>query len=323
MRVLVLHSDIADDAPWDELDTIATAKAVAIALEERGHATRLAPFRSEIEAVRALISEWRADAVFNMVEAADGLGSLAPAAPAILEQVGIPFTGCRAAGMALAGDKPLTKRVLRASRLPTADWVEPPHWQGLDATETYVVKSASEDASLGLDDGAVVSGLDAVRARATYATSRHGGRWFAEAYLEGREFNVAVLEEGGSPRVLPIPEMRFEGWPVDRPRIVGYAAKWDDHSEESVRTVRVFGNDDGDFQLRQALSELARASWTLLGMRGFARIDFRLDANGAPNILEVNPNPCLDSNTGFAVAAKQAGMSYPEVIERILRSAFS
>src|SRR5580704_13777643 len=99
MRVVVLHSDVAEDAPPDELDTLITARAVANALAERGHAAQLAPFRPEIEVLRDQISDWRADALFNMVEGVNGLGSLAPLAPTLLEQIGIPFTGCRAAAM--------------------------------------------------------------------------------------------------------------------------------------------------------------------------------------------------------------------------------
>ena len=128
-------------------------------------------------------------------------------------------------------------------------------------------------------------------------------------------------KQAGTPRVLPIPEMRFEAWPDDRPRIVGYTAKWDEASHDSVQTVRAFESGRNEPALDASLRELAVATWTLLGLRGFARIDFRLDAQGAPMVLEVNPNPCLDPHSGFAAAAAEASLSYADCVDLILHSA--
>jgi D-alanine-D-alanine ligase len=321
MRVLVLHSDVGDNPPPDELETVETARAIAEALAGRGHETALAAFHPDPAVIRAQIAETRAEAVFNMVESVYGLGALAPMAPAMLESVGLPYTGCGSAAMALSCDKPLTKTILRATGLPTADWVEPPHWNGLRPDLRYIVKSANEDASRGLDDGAVVVGREAVLARAAQSAERYGGRWFAETYLEGREFNIAILEQEGAPRVLPIPEMTFESWSKDRPRILGYASKWDPESPDDAQTVRVFGTELNEPELCRNLSEVARKTWELLGLRGFARIDFRIDAGGAPMILEVNPNPCLHPLSGFAAAAAEANMSYAECVDLILQAA--
>jgi D-alanine-D-alanine ligase len=183
------------------------------------------------------------------------------------------------------------------------------------------VKSATEDASLGLDDDSVVTGREASVARASRCASEFGGRWFAEAYIEGREFNVSLLEENGGPRVLPIPELRFLHWPAEKPRIVGYASKWDDASTESENTVRAFGLMSGEPALARRLSELAVAAWTLFGLRGYARVDFRVDQAGNPLILELNPNPCIEPHAGFVAAAAEAGMSYDQVVEQILSTA--
>src|SRR5207248_7401905 len=170
--------------------------------------------------LRALIAEHRADAVFNMVEAIFGQGELAPVVPTLLEKLNVPFTGCRAAPMALAGDKPLAKRTLRLGGLPTPERDEPP-FTSLEQGQLDIVKSATEDASLGLDDAAVVTGPTSARERAAFCHKTYGGRWFAEAYVEGREFNVSVIEDADGPRVLPIPEMTFRSWPSGRPRVVG------------------------------------------------------------------------------------------------------
>jgi len=323
MRVLVLHSDVSADAAPDDLDTLSASQAIATALRDAGHNVSLAPIADSPQIIGAEIRSAAPDAVFNMVESFCGQDSLAAVVPAILDKLGIPYTGSGAAALALAGDKPLAKRVLRSAGLSTPDWVEAPDWNGIAEGTRYIVKSATEDASLGLDDQSVVSGRRAVEDRTRRCTERFGGRWFAEAYIEGREFNVAAVAEGGKPRVLPIPEMRFEDWPADRPRIVGYRAKWDEESRECEKTVRTFGLEDEASALAMKLAEQAQTVWHLFGVRGYVRVDFRVDSFGKPMILEINPNPCLESKAGMAAAAAAAGISYGALVEQILMSASS
>jgi len=322
MRVLVLHSDVGPDAPADEQDTLITARAVANALASRGHHASLAPFVFDMEALRALIVEHRADAVFNLVEAIFRQGELAAVVPTLLEKLNVPFTGCGAAPMALAGDKPLAKNILRLADLPTPDWHEPPFDRVPDGAR-YIVKSATEDASLGLDDGAVITGPEAARQRREFCRNRHGGRWFAEAYIEGREFNISVVEQNGQPRVLPIPEMVFHKWDENRPRIVGYDAKWAETSSDYNETAREFRSEVEEPVLLPELTRLSEAAWRLFQLKGFARVDFRVSETGEPFILEINPNPCLEPGSGFAAAAEQAGMTYAEAIEHILAAALA
>ena len=321
MIVLVVHSDIGADARPDDLDTLTSAEAVAAALRAQGHVAELASFPASPDDVRKMLDRFRAHVVFNMVESVSGQDSLAATAPAIFEKIGVPYTGNASAPMAITGDKPLAKRLMRAAGLPTPDWCEPPAWDGLDDAQTYIVKSATEDASLGLDDAALVRGRAAVVARAGHSAERYGGRWFAEAFIDGREFNVALLEEAGAMRALPVPEMRFEDWPAGRPRIVGYSAKWDEASHDAIKTVRGFGLEHEAPALARTLSGLALETARLFGIRGYARVDFRTDRDGHPFVLEVNANPCLDPCAGFAAAACEAGLSYEATIGSILAAA--
>lgn len=321
MRILVLHSDVATDPSPDELDTLLTAKAVVNALDERGHEIEQRAFIAEPAALDSILAEARPDIVFNLVESVFGQGDLACVAAAMLEKRRVPFSGASAAALACLADKPLTKGILRASQLPTTDWSVPPLWEGLAGDRSYIVKSTNEDASLGLDDAAVVTGLGAVRARADRCAAAFGGTWFAESYLPGREFNVSILHQLGAPRVLPIAEIHFENWTPDRPRLVGYAAKWDPLSPDSSGTPRAFGIEKGEPRLADALADLSCAAWRLFALTGYARVDFRLDAKGAPTILEINPNPCLEPGAGFSAAAAEAGISYAELVERIVRIA--
>ncbi len=320
MRVLVLHSDVPPEAPPDEQDTLLQAAAVAKVLNELGHDAERAVFTPDAAALEALLNRADPDVVFNLVETVWGLGLHAPLAAAMLSHLGVPFTGAGAAATAACGDKVLTKRLLRGAKLPTPAWSEAPHWRGI-GEDRWIVKSVSEDASLGLDDGAVVSGREAVATRAQASAARHGGRWFAEAYVEGREFNVALIEREGAPFVLPIGEMVFEQWDANRPRIVGYAAKWDETAPEYRDTARIFHWCEREQALGKTLERLAKACWSLFGLTGYARVDFRVDQAGRPFILEINPNPCLEPNAGVAAACEQAGVSYVQLIDDIVRAA--
>jgi len=320
MRVLVLHSDVPPDAPPDEQDTLLQAAAIESALIELGHEASRAVFVPDAPQLEAMLANDNPDLVFNLVESVWGRGLHAPLAASMLFDLGVPFTGASAAAMAATSDKILTKRLLRGARLSTPDWSEPPHWRGVDEGR-WIVKSITEDASLGLDDGAVVEGREAVAARAQMSAARYGGHWFAERYIEGREFNVALIERKGRPHVLPIGEMMFEDWDEDKPRIVGYAAKWDEAAPEYSGTPRVFDWHRKEPGMKDALEKTSKACWALFGLKGYARVDFRVDAAGQLYILEINPNPCLEPNAGVAAACDQAGLSYVQLIDNIARAA--
>jgi D-alanine-D-alanine ligase len=188
----------------------------------------------------------------------------------------------------------------------------------------HIVKSVWEHASIGLDDDSVLEAsseaeLDAALRR---RAPRTGGRAFAEAFVEGREFNVGLLADAdGAPHVLPIAEILFEGFPDDKPRIVGYASKWMESSFEYQHTPRrlAFGPEDASLLAR--LGALSREAWSLFGLAGYARCDFRVDATGEPWLLEVNANPCLAPDAGFAVMVEAAGGRYADAIDRIVRAA--
>lgn len=320
MRIVVLHLDADSQAPPEIEDSILTARQIGEALTSRGHEVLLLPFEANYEAFERILKNSRADIVFNMVEHALGQDQLSAVAPAYLEQMGLPYTGGGAAAIVATCDKPFAKEIMRAAKLPTPDWSVGPHWRGLNTAQRYIVKSSTEDASLGLDDTSVVTG-DAVPARAEKYFEEFGGRWFAESYVEGREFNISIMEDAGELCVLPLAEIRFVDWKPGKARIVGYNCKWDDSSEESTHTERWFGIEAEEPKLAAELSRLTREAFTLFGNRGFARIDFRVDEEGQPLILEVNPNPSLDVDAGFAAACAKAGYDYGSALEKIIASA--
>ncbi len=319
MRVLILHSDVAADAAPDEQDTLTQAAAIAAALTSKGHKVARAAFQPDRAALSALMARERPDVVFNLVEAVWGRGSNAALAVTMLAELGVAYTGADSAAMAIGGDKLLTKRLLASAGLPTPTWAVAPDWKGVNGGR-WIVKSVDEDCSLGLDDDAVALGRAAVLARVEQCAMTYGGRWFAESYIDGREFNVAVIEDNGKPRVLPVAEMVFENWDKGRPRIMGTSAKWDSLSPDFSRTVWKFDGVEEPV-LHARLAQLALQAFKLIGLSGYARVDFRVDEAGNPFILEINPNPSLALNCGLAASALQAKMAYADLIEAILLSA--
>jgi len=150
-----------------------------------------------------------------------------------------------------------------------------------------------------------------------------GGDCFSEAFISGREFNLSMLGDSDTPQVLPPAEMIFQGYEPEKPRILGYAAKWNTESREYHQTLRRFdfGREDG--QLLHTLSHLALTCCEAFGLAGHARVAFRVDESGCPWILEINTNPCLSPDAGFVAALRRAGLSFPEALERTLGDALT
>jgi len=321
MRVAVLHDLLPGGARPDEQDTLAQAEFVADALTRADHAAELLPLGLDLDKAAAALRATKPDLVFNLVESVSGRARLLHLAPALLDALGFRYTGCPTEAIFVTTNKVLAKRLLALRGLPTPAWVTA-HDLATSARIAggrWILKSVHEDASLGLDDEAVVeaSGPVLVRLLAERA-ERLGGEAFAEAYVDGREFNLSLLDSEGGVRVLPVAETLFVDYAPGKPRIVSYAAKWSPDSYEYDHTPRRFGAERTDPLLAQMLSDLARQCWTLFGLEGYARVDFRVDDRGRPWIIEVNANPCLSPDAGFLAAAKEAGLSAKDVLRRIV-----
>jgi D-alanine-D-alanine ligase len=301
----------------DEIDTLVAAEAVAGALAALNFATEIVAVDLDLNHFLALQRRNPA-LVFNLVDAVRGDGRLAPVIPSLLDAVGLPYTGAHSDAWLETLSKVATKLKLKRQGLPTPEFSV--DGSGLDPEAPVIVKAAWEHGSLGLDASSVVTGAEAARV-IKERMRRFGTEHFAESYIEGREFNLALLETRGRAAVLPIAEIMFEGWRDGAPRIVGYDAKWAPESEAYTGTPRRFGLDQDEPALAARLKKLALACWDLFGLAGYARVDFRVDAEGEPWILEVNVNPCLSPDAGFAAAAAQGGLSYPDLIGRIVQAA--
>lgn len=301
----------------DEIDTLVAAEAVAGALAELGFATEIIPIDLDLRDIQAL-KRGNPVLVFNLVDAVRGDGRLAPVIPSMLDAVGLLYTGAHSDAWLETLSKVATKLKLQREGLPTPGWSV--DGRGLDPEGSFIVKAIWEHGSLGLDESSVVKGAEAARG-IEERTLRFRTEHFAESYIEGCEFNLALLEGARGASVLPIAEILFEGWSEGLPRIVGYDAKWAPESEAYVGTPRRFGLEQDEPKLAARLKQLALSCWTLFGLTGYARVDFRVDAKGEPWILEVNVNPCLSPDAGYAAAAGQAGLSYAALIGKIVEAA--
>ncbi len=312
--VPVVHA-ARPDRP-DEADTVTTAQAIAAALARQGWDSPVVDLGADFAPALRRLAARAPAAVFNMVETVAGDPLRAAEPVRLMQALGLRFTGCDADALEAALVKTDAKRRLSAAGLPTPDW-----WRAADpvpADMRVIVKSDSEHGSLGIDAGSIVPGARAAAEIAARA-ARFGGEFFAEAFIEGREFNVALLEApGGGARVLPIPEILFDTLPEGAPRIVDYGAKWDPACPAYHHTPRRFGLETAEPALAAELARLSRAVWDLFGLAGYARVDFRVDAAGRPWVLEVNTNPCLAPDAGLAAAAAEAGLSHDALVAHVL-----
>jgi D-alanine-D-alanine ligase len=330
MRVAILFNAVSETAKTDELDVLVQLEAISAALERLGHVTLNIPCGLNVKEVVERLAPFKPDTVFNLVECLDGYGRLIFVVPAVLDAMGVPYTGSPAEALFLTSHKVLAKERIRAAGIPTADWAGPWPSGATDSIvekrrrsrkkQSFIIKSIWEHASFGMDDETVIRQPDEaslMRAMEEWAP-RLRGECFAEEYIDGREFNISMIATPDGPRVLPIAEIRFIDYPKDKPKIVGYKAKWDEDSFEYQRTPRGFDFSPDDDELLGELGRQCRSCWGLFDLRGYARVDFRVDAKGNPFVLEINANPCISPDSGFIAAAQQGGLDYTAVIRLIL-----
>lgn len=327
MDVVVLRDRVSPNASPDELDVLLQAEAICEALERMAHSPRVMEFCLDLQAVREALGDIRPAFVFNLVESVEGQGRLIHLSPTLLEMMGLPYTGSDALAIYTTSNKLLAKKLLRAAGIATPPWLaaEDLKENAPRPGRAYIIKSQWEHASIGLSEASIIrpegqSGPLLKELAGGRARLRDEG--FAEEFIEGREFNLSILANGGRPAVLPPGEIQFLDFPKDKPKIVGYEAKWVEDSFEYGHTPRTFEFDERDRPLLDELSRIALACWSLFGLRGYARVDFRVDNDGKPWVLEINVNPCLSPDAGYAAAVTKAGLTYQQAIERIVTDSF-
>jgi D-alanine-D-alanine ligase len=191
------------------------------------------------------------------------------------------------------------------------------NWKAV--TGPWMIKPAFEDASVGIDEDSVVRQEAEMDARIATARERFPTQpILVETFVDGREFNVSVLGAADGPRVLPPAEMTFRDYPPGKEKVMGYRAKWTPGTFEFTHTSRTFEFPAEDEPLLARIRAIAQQCWHAFDLRGYARVDMRLDQPGNIHVLEINGNPCLSSDAGLAAAATHAGFTPGALIELIL-----
>ncbi|MBF0507538.1 MAG: D-alanine--D-alanine ligase [Deltaproteobacteria bacterium] len=321
IKVVVLHDQTLDGAAPDLADNLHQAVEISEALTRLGYRTERLAFGRRLAHTAQALQQLRPDVVFNLVESPRGLGRLVHAAPALLHRLGLAYTGSDARAILLTSNKLQAKKKMHQAGLPVPPWITEPESATVRPTAAgYIIKSVWEHASIGLDESSIwingkAEGLDREMAGKRDLLK---GDCFAEEYIDGREFNISLLAGDEGPEVLPPAEIVFDGYRPGQARIVGYSAKWLPETFEYNHTNRRYEFPAADSGLLAELNQLSLTCWSLFQIRGWARVDYRVDAAGCPWILEVNTNPCLSSDAGFMAAASRAGLDMGAVVARIM-----
>jgi D-alanine-D-alanine ligase len=309
-HAIILHNPVSGDSKEDELDVLNQAELAEKALTELGYTSERMEFSLNMDDLASKIEHKNPTVIFNLVETVNSLGRLSFMAPAMLESLGVKFTGSGTEAIFTTTDKVLCKTILRFNRIKSPDWAV--NLNEINPDKIYITKPIAEDGSVGIDDNMLLQGNEVI----TIPKES-----FVEEYIDGREFNISVIGGKSGMMVLPPAEMCFNNYTDSRPRILGYKAKWEENSFEYKNTSRIFTFEEQDFQLLGELRVVAQKCWQIFRLKGYARVDVRVGKDNIPLVIEINANPCIAPDSGFIAACKEAGLTETEVIKRIIEDA--
>jgi D-alanine-D-alanine ligase len=326
LRVLVLlHPDLmppesSKGYSEQEINAWKTEYDVVHTLRAAGHEVRPLGVHDELKPIRDEIEGWKPDVVFSLLEQFRGEVIYDHNVASYLELTRIPYTGCNPRGLMLARGKDLSKTLVHYHRIAVPAFAVFPMRRKVRRPKRLalplIVKSLSEDASYGLSQASVVDTDDKLAERVTFIHERIGTAAIAEQYVEGRELYVGVLGNDRL-RALPVWELQFgnmaEGaWPIATEKV-----KHDPDYQERRGILHTPAKDLAP-EVCTRIQRTAKRIYRTLELDGYARIDFRLSADGVAFFLEANPNPEIAESQEFAAAALHDGLAYPDLLQRIL-----
>jgi D-alanine-D-alanine ligase len=333
-RIVVLYNtdydaELKSSSALDVSAVEQSARAIATALDEskKYEVSIVGLHGMEVFEVLSKLRGDAPDLVFNLCESMNGIPTNEPTFAGLLDLFDIPYTGADLPALAACLHKLRCKDILLGRGIPTpphrflesaADLSDP----ALDQLDyPWFLKLAHEDASVGITEENHVKSAAALRARATKMMAEFKQPVLAERYIEGREINVTILGTGTATRVLPLHEIDFAAMPGDRPKIVSYAAKWEETHVDYAGTKPVPLRDASPAFVAN-VEKVARAAYAALGLRDYGRVDLRVDREGTPWVIDVNPNCDISPDAGVARSAAVAGLAYPTLIAEIAELAW-
>jgi D-alanine-D-alanine ligase len=325
VKVLILYNDpvLPPGHPdFDsEHDVLHTVEAVGASLAEVGFAIDRLGLKRDPSPLLERLANNPPNVVFNLFEGLADHGQTEGYVAGLLDWSGVRFTGCPSEALCIARSKHLAKYLLRGVGLPTAAFtvIAQSPVPRCSLAWPVIVKPALEDGSIGLDQGSVVTDQAGFRARVECLLNEYGPPVLVEEFIDGREFNVAVIEMSGG-RAHVVSEIVFQDHPSGHWRIVTYDAKWKPESREFQSTPARCPASISPEQTA-LLKGLANQAFDLFGCRDYARIDFRMDASGKAYLIEVNPNPDLGPDAGLAKGLASVGLTYGQFVVHLVENA--
>ena len=325
MKVVVLHGADAAEPPEDPV-----LGQIEGALRGLGHDVARVSVVPDVQQVIATLRAAEPALVFNLAESFDGKSALESNVAALLNLLGLRYTGSSPAGLLMAGDKSLTKQVLGFQRILTPQFAA--LFRGAldhadDLSFPLIVKPPQEDASLGITSKSVVRDVKELFATMDSLQREFQSPVLVEEFVDGREFYVGVLGNV-DPQPLPVIELDFSAFPADRPKVASFEAKWGEggtgeageRGAEFAGTKSVFPTDL-PAELVTRMQQVAVDAFGALRLRDYGRVDLRVTPDERVYVLEVNPNCYLERSGEFARAAERAGIEHSALVGRIVELA--
>ena len=326
-RVLVLvHESLVppeDSSGYtdQQIDAWRTEYDVMTSLRAMGHEVRMLGMGDSLAELRAAIGDWKPDLAFNLLEEFQGIVTYDQYVVAYLELMKLPYTGCNPRGMMISRDKVLSKQILHYHRIPTARFALLPRNRAYREPRRLAyplfVKSATEDASLGISQASIVHDGARLRERVEFIHDQTKSDALVEEYIEGREIYVGVL---GNERLTTFPlwELNFGTLPEVMAGIATRKVKWD-RKYQRKHGIGTGPARDLPPGVEHRVSQLVRRIYRALCLSGYARIDLRMRPDGSVFVLEANANPNLAQIEDFATSALAASVGYDALLERIMK----
>lgn len=314
-RCCIIYNEPLKGALEDELDVLEQVEHVEQGMKELGiDVYRKSITERFMDEVNALVLE-KPDFVFNLVESINNKGELNYFVPALLNLNEIPYAGNSHEAIFLTTSKTIASKMMKQAGVPNPGSYYPSLKHLLKPGNRYILKPIWEDGSLGITADSVFVCNPGFEEKLKGLSDSH---WFIEDFIEGREFNMSVLAGKEGPEVLPVAEIVFVDYDDSRPRIIDFKAKWEMGTFEYTNTVRDFPGDKLDSEVMKKLRQVANDCWHLFGLKGYARVDARVDTNNNVYVIEINANPCISPEGGFMSATRAGEYKFPEVLQRII-----
>jgi D-alanine-D-alanine ligase len=314
-KCCIIYNQPRENALPDELDVLDQVEYIEKNLREIGIETYQKGITTDFMREVAEVAAEKSDFVFNLVESINNKGELCYFIPALLNMHSIPYSGNPVEAMFITTSKAMTSKTLRTAGINNPKGFLPSEWKQLVPGNRYIIKPVWEDGSLGITVESVFTFSAEMGDKLSQYADSH---WIIEDYIEGREFNVTVLASENGPEVMPPAEMTFHNFEEGKPKIVDFKAKWEEGSFEYENTIRHFPGENLNPDLERRIRDAALRCWNVFGLRGYARVDMRVDHNNNPYVIEVNANPCLSPDSGVVAAVTAAGLPFTTVLKRVI-----